>query len=151
MLRGPRLTGDEIHMQTQDFFALQVCISVAFAWASKRSLRITFIAFADGRKRAPPPCGEMTSPTDFGLAVASLNLPGPVPIVKRSACPCHPCNVAESSKRLTRPCIRSLHLLFTSHASSCRSVASFRSEGCLELPSFDRILTAEMMSSGHTL
>ena len=136
-------------MQMQEILHCE--LSALLTDASQISLRLSGIAFADGRKRAPPPCGEMTSPTDFGLAVASLNLPGPVPIVKRSACPCHPCNVAESSKRLTRPCIRSLHPLFTSHASSCRSVASFRTEGCLELPSFDRILTAEMMSSGHTL
>lgn len=85
----------------------------------------------------------------FWLAVALLNLPGPVPTVKRSACPCHPCNVAESSNvQFSRLC--GLSILFCSRPMlrACL-LLSVKSKEHLDRPSFDRVLTAEMMSSGH--
>lgn len=73
------LMGNDFSMQMQEF--LHFDPSVLFARASEIFLRRTFIAFAYGRKRAHPPCGEITFATALGLAVALLDLPESIPTV----------------------------------------------------------------------
>lgn len=67
-------------MQMQEI--LHCKLSVLLAYVGQISLRLTSIAFADGRKRAHPPCGDTTFATVLGLAVALLDLPGSLPTMK---------------------------------------------------------------------
>lgn len=125
-------------MQMQEILHCE--LSALLTDASQISLRLSGIAFADGRKRAHPPCGDTTFATALGLAVTLLDLPGPLPSMKDLRVPSIPV-----------PWLIARNVCYCRHSGSCH-ISCFQPQSLLRRgiypspPSFRRALIAKIWS-----